>query len=103
MKGKDILHSIVIDITEQKRAEKALHQSEERFRSVVENAHEGIFQTTPEGKFRMANQAMARILGYDTPRELMESVTDITHQIYVNPQDRIKLMESLSWSGKSGQ
>jgi PAS domain S-box-containing protein len=99
MKGKDILHSIVIDITEQKKAENALLESEERYRSVIENAQEGIFQTTPEGRFRMANHAMARILGYDSPRELIESVTDITHQIYVNPQDRIKNLANLDLHG----
>ncbi|MCE5207356.1 MAG: PAS domain S-box protein [Chloroflexi bacterium] len=99
MRGKDILHSIVIDITEQKQAENALLESEERYRSLVENAQEGIFQTTPEGRFRMANQAMATILGYDSPRELIESVTDITHQIYVNPEDRIKNLANLDLHG----
>jgi len=43
----------------------------------------------------MANQAMATILGYDSPRELMDRVTDITRQIYVNPQDRIRILETL--------
>ncbi len=99
MKGKDILHSIVIDITEQKHAENALLESEERYRNVVENAQEGIFQTTPEGRFRMANKATAGILGYDSPRELIESVTDITHQIYVNPEDRIKNLANLDLHG----
>jgi PAS domain S-box-containing protein/putative nucleotidyltransferase with HDIG domain len=86
---------IIEDITEQKRAEEAQQKGEERYRSVVENAQEGIFQTTPEGKFKMANQAMATILGYDSPGELMKSVTDITRQIYVDPQNRSRIMETL--------
>jgi len=90
-----ILYGALVDITEQKQADAQLLESEERYRSVVENAQEGIFQTAPDGKFRMANQAMATILGYDSPRELMESVTDITRQIYVNPQDRIRIPETL--------
>jgi PAS domain S-box-containing protein/putative nucleotidyltransferase with HDIG domain len=90
-----ILYGALVDITEHKQADAQLLESEERYRSLVENAQEGIFQTTPEGKFRMANQAMATILGYASPRELMESVTDIKRQIYVNPQDRIRILETL--------
>lgn len=90
-----ILYGALVDITEHKQANAQLLESEKRYRSLVENAQEGIFQTTPEGKFRMANRAMATILGYDSPRELMESVTDIKRQIYVNSRDRIRILETL--------
>ncbi|HVO43384.1 MAG TPA: PAS domain S-box protein [Aggregatilineales bacterium] len=70
------------DISERKQAEKALGESEERYRKVFENASIGIFQSTPQGRFLKVNAALARMLGYDSPDALMESVTDIPRQIY---------------------
>ncbi len=57
--------AIVRDITEHKRAEEALQESEERFRSLFENATVGIYRTTPEGRILMANPALIRMLGYE--------------------------------------
>ncbi len=74
------------DITERKRAQEALTQAEEKYRSIFENALEGIFQTTPNGRYISANPALAQIYGYDSPEELMASITDIGHQLYVNPK-----------------
>ncbi|MBZ5671215.1 MAG: PAS domain S-box protein [Acidobacteriia bacterium] len=53
------------DITEHKRAAEALQESEERFRSLFENATVGIYRTTPEGRILMANPALVRMLGYE--------------------------------------
>ena len=58
------------DITERKRAEEALRESEERFRSLVENATVGIYRTTPDGHILMANPALVRMLGFDSFEEL---------------------------------
>jgi two-component system, sensor histidine kinase and response regulator len=57
--------AIVRDITVHKRAEEALQESEERFRSLFENASVGIYRTTPEGRILMANPALLRMLGYE--------------------------------------
>ncbi len=79
-----------------KRAEEALRQAEQKYRSIVENAVEGIFQTTPEGGYLSVNPALARMYGYDSPAELMASVSDIGHQVYVSPGRRAefkRLME----------
>ncbi len=65
-----------------------VQKAEENYRSIFEHAVEGIFQSTPEGRFLTVNPAMARILGYDSPEEAIRDVTDITHQIYVHPEDR---------------
>jgi PAS domain S-box-containing protein len=84
------------DITERKRSQEALIQAEEKYRSIFENALEGIFQTTPDGRFLSANPALAQIFGYDSPEELMATMTDIEHQLYVEPHRRkecIALME----------
>ena len=55
-----------------KTVEEALRQAEEKYRNIYENAIEGIFQTSPEGRFISANPALARILGYDSPEDLIE-------------------------------
>lgn len=113
-KGKPIgFRGFTRDVTGRKRAEEQLRQAEKNYRTVFENAQEGIYRATPEGRFIMANQAMARILGYDSPEELMEGITDIAHQIYVHPEERrnaIKLIErqgfakndELQWYRKDG-
>jgi two-component system cell cycle sensor histidine kinase/response regulator CckA len=66
-----------------------VQKAEEIYRSIFENAVEGIFQATPEGRFLTVNPALARILGYDSPEEVIETITDVEHQFYVNPSDRI--------------
>jgi PAS domain S-box-containing protein len=58
------------DITEHKRAEEALQESEERFRSLVENATVGIYRTTPEGRILMANPTLISMLGFQDFAEL---------------------------------
>ena len=69
------------DITDQREAE-------EKYRSIFENAVEGIFQSTVEGQFLTANPAMARMFGYESPEELLEAVSDIRDQLYVDPERR---------------
>jgi PAS domain S-box-containing protein len=73
------------DVTERKQMEEALRQAEERYRSIFENAVEGIFQTTPEGRYLSANPAQARILGYESPEELVASITDVANQLFAEP------------------
>src|SRR5581483_3705375 len=58
------------------------------YRSIFENAGEGIYQTTPDGKFLTANPAIARILGFNSPEELIRERTDIARQGYVDPKRR---------------
>src|SRR5262245_27350590 len=72
------------EITERKRVEQELRQAEAKYRSIFENAVEGIFQTTPEGQYLSVNPALACIYGYETPDELMKSLTDISEQLYVD-------------------
>ncbi len=65
-------------------------RAEEKYRSIFENSVEGIFRTTLEGRFVTANPAMARILGYTSPEDLISSVTDVARQVYTDPRDRQK-------------
>ena len=91
------LCGISTDITDRKRVENALRQSEERYRSIFENAVEGIFQTTLEGKYIAVNPALARMYGYDSPDDMIATITDIASQLYVDPGRRdefIRLIEA---------
>ncbi|MEW5806829.1 MAG: PAS domain S-box protein [Acidobacteriota bacterium] len=82
-------------VMERKRAEDKLQKSEEKYRTIFENAVMGIFQTTVDGHYITANPTLARIYGYDSPEELMESLKDLNH-LYVKPGRReefIRLVE----------
>ncbi|MEC4815857.1 MAG: PAS domain-containing sensor histidine kinase [Scytonema sp. PMC 1069.18] len=70
---------------ELEKAYQKLGEAEAKYRSIFENAVEGIFQSTPNGRYITANPALARIYGYSSPEELIEKCTDIEHQLYVNP------------------
>ena len=65
--------------------------AEEKYRSIFENAVEGIFQTTLDGRFTTANPALARMLGYGSPEELLGAVSDIGREIYAEPEHRTEL------------
>lgn len=84
------------EIRQRKRAEHRLKKAEEKYRSIFENAVEGIFQTAPEGRFLSVNMAMARMLGYGSPDELMNRVTDIRSQLYIHPEDRDRIVNHLN-------
>jgi diguanylate cyclase (GGDEF)-like protein/PAS domain S-box-containing protein len=87
------------DITERKQIEQALRQAEEKYRAIFEDAVVGMFQSTPEGRYSNVNPAMAHMLGYDSPQELIASVTDIAHQVYVDSKSREELTRRLSEHG----
>ena len=74
-------------------------QVEEKYKNIFENSVVGIFQTTTKGRFMSANLAAAHIFGYESPEELISSVTDLSSQVYVNPDDRDKVMQLLERYG----
>ena len=76
------------DITERMDAEEERRRAEEKYREIFENAVEGIFQSTVEGRFVTANPALARMFGYDSSEDLLENVSDIAEQLYVDPERR---------------
>lgn len=84
--GQPALIVLANDITEQRRAEQALQQAEAKYRSIFENSVGGIFQATQEGRYITANPMLARIYGYDLPEDLLDGMTNIAAQRYVDPQ-----------------
>jgi PAS domain S-box-containing protein len=67
--------------------------SKDAYVSIFENAVEGIFQTLPDGRYLRVNPALARIYGYDSPADLMDNLTDIAGQLYVDARSRPRFLE----------
>ncbi|MGD9367414.1 MAG: response regulator [Desulfobacteraceae bacterium] len=82
------------------QAHEELKTSESKYRGIYENAIEGIFQTTPEGRFLDASPSLARSLGYDSPGELVATVTDAAHQPFLRPQDQKIVWQALDQKGE---
>jgi PAS domain S-box-containing protein len=74
-------------------------RAEEKYRSIFENSVEGIFQTTIDGRFVIANPAMARMFGYDSPEELLEGISNIGEQLYVDAERRAEFDELIRLHG----
>ena len=81
----------VRDITERKKAEKALRESEERYSRLFEDASLGIFRSNPEGKLINVNPAYARMFGFDSPEEAESQINDVA-DLYVNLSRRKEIV-----------
>ncbi|MBD2740717.1 PAS domain S-box protein [Coleofasciculus sp. FACHB-1120] len=88
------------DTTERKRSAEALQQAEARYRSIFENAIEGIFQITWDGHYICVNPALAQIYGYESPEEMMNRIPEIKPQVYVDPKCRENLIYLLTEQGE---
>jgi PAS domain S-box-containing protein len=97
--GQNAVLVVARDITEQKQAEKALQETERKYRSMVEDAVIGIFQSTPQGRFLTVNPTMATMLGYESPQDLLACVNDIRGQVYVDPKRREEFSRALEQQG----
>jgi PAS domain S-box-containing protein len=82
------------------RKNEELLVAEENYRGIFENALEGIFQSSPDGKFISVNPAMARIYGYNSPQEMIEQITNIGEQLYVNASQRDEFRRLMKDQGK---
>lgn len=87
------------DITEKKETEEALRKSEEKYINIYENAIEGMYQSTPDGRYISANPAMAYMLGYDSPEDMICSIVDIERQVYAIIEDRKRFKVSMERDG----
>lgn len=90
---KDQLHAplltqSILFATERQYERFSLAKEKENYYGIFDHLVEGIFRTTPDGHYLLANVALARIYGYDSPADLMASVTDIAQRLYVEPGRR---------------
>lgn len=84
------------DVSRRRRYERELRRAEEDFRSIFEHAVEGMFRTTPEGRYLQVNPALAHIYGFDSPEELLTHFRDIGSQLYVDPGRREEFVRLLT-------
>ena len=91
--GRKLLYSIIHDVTERRRAEQALQQSEEKYRVIFDYAPVGIYQSTGDGTIVTANAALARMLGYDSVEDLLTHNLD--RDVYSDPAQREELIGRL--------
>ncbi|MEA5470796.1 putative bifunctional diguanylate cyclase/phosphodiesterase [Spirulina sp. 06S082] len=80
---------------ERKQTGEDLELAETKYRSIFENSPVGIFQTSPDGHYLNANSALAQIYGYNSPKDLIVALTDVAHQLYVDPQRRTQFTHLL--------
>ncbi len=89
-----------VDVEERRRVEHALTEAEKKYRAIVENAAGGIYQVTLEGYFLSVNPAMARILGYESPEQLLREVKNRHHDLYASAVERSRFMHELEMRGE---
>ena len=88
------------DITQRKQAEEDRRLSEEKYRNIFERSVEGIFQVTPDGLLISVNPSMARLFGYISSEEMVNSVKNVKNEFYVIPVEADKFKEELEHNGK---
>ncbi|ACL02236.1 PAS/PAC sensor hybrid histidine kinase [Desulfatibacillum aliphaticivorans] len=90
---------IVEDFTERKKTEQVLLESEEKYRSLFENAPVGIFRTDSKGGVALCNTAMARILGFEAVEDALAYYSNLGEQLYANPERRREFIRQLKENG----
>ena len=88
------------EIAQRREAEAAAHKAERQYRGMFENAIDGIFQSTADGRYLRANTALARIYGYPSREAFLAEVSNIGGQIYVDPARRQQFMAIMQRDGK---
>ncbi|HEY0082736.1 MAG TPA: PAS domain S-box protein, partial [Pyrinomonadaceae bacterium] len=94
------IEGFVTEITDRVQGEEALRAAELKYRSIFEQAVHGIYRSTQDGMFLAANPAMAAMLGYSSPAELIANCTDIAHDFYADAETRGTLQRLLDAHGK---
>ena len=92
--GKSAIQVVMRDVTERIKAEQAIRGSEMKYRSLVENVFDGVYQTTPDGEILTANPALARMLGYNSETDLL--LLNAEKELYVNSEERRQYLRLLN-------
>ena len=98
--GKTLYYQgFIEDLTSRVAAEEARCKAEERFREIFEDAPEGIFQTSPDGRAVTMNPAAAEMLGYESADEGVAAIQDAAHDLWVSPEERARFVALLEQQG----
>ena len=98
-KGRAAAAARAGEVERRSLAERRFAEAEESYRKLFDSSIDGIYVTTPEGRLLNANPALARMMGYDTPQELIEGVTDVAKAIYLDPSLRSEYQERMARDG----
>jgi diguanylate cyclase (GGDEF)-like protein/PAS domain S-box-containing protein len=101
IKGLNIIVSMAGPSLENAWLFEQMQKTEEKYRMIFENAVEGVFQVTPDGRFIMANPSMARMLGYASPEVLMERIANIGQQMFADHQKYVEFKHTTERSGEA--
>ncbi len=96
--GKEYVCAFARDISERRKSETALKESEERYRTLIERLEDGIFRYLPNGKFLDVNPAMVRIFGYESREEFMNIHW---HELFFGLKDEIDASKEINSTGKT--
>jgi len=98
-KGKPIgFRGISLDVTQQVEAERALEESEERYRTILEEIEEGYFESDLNGRYTFVNDAMCRILGYER-----DELLTMDNRDHTGPEEARRvysIFRELYWTGE---
>jgi PAS domain S-box-containing protein len=94
------IEGTIADITERKRTEEILKESEARYRLLFENSFVGISQALPDGRLIFANKAYAQMYGYENPEIMLSEVQNIGQELYADPEDRKEVLRILNEKGE---
>ncbi len=75
---------LIAEVESRKKAQQALSESEVKFRGLFENSLVGISLSTDQGEYLQVNEAYAKMLGYDSPEEVVSCISDISTQVWVS-------------------
>lgn len=92
------VHGLLVhtrDITRERIHDEEAREADRRYRSIFENAAEGLYLSTPDGRLLNANAALARILGYETPAALIEAIRDAGRDLYADPRRRTEFVQQV--------
>ncbi|GFK93224.1 putative signaling protein [Fundidesulfovibrio magnetotacticus] len=98
--GEERFFAVYNDLQELRDAEKDLRRAQDKYQAFFENAAEGIFQSTPGGGYIVVNPALARIYGYNSPEDLMNSLRDIERELYADPGRRDDFIRAITAAGE---
>lgn len=95
LEGTELFAGMLLDISGEKKRDQEHQESHAKAAGIFQNAIEGIYQSTPAGRYLAVNPALAKMYGYKDAADLLDHVSDIENQIYVDPLMRARFKEEI--------